>query len=62
MNLKTVRRAARNFNSSPTLCELTNYLMRSCKHVPISIHLTQWQVIFFAWRKWHTVRMRLGTN
>jgi len=42
--------------------ELTNYLMWSCKNVPILIHLTQWHIIFFAWRKWHMVRRELSTT
>jgi len=48
----------------PSLCELTNYWMWSCKHVLILIYeyLTLGYVIFFAWIGWHMVRMRLSTT
>jgi len=42
-----------NLNISPTSCELTDYLVGSCKNVPVLIHLTQWNIVFSPRRKWH---------
>jgi len=32
------------------------------KKVVILMHLAQWNIIFFAWIRWHLVRMRLNTT
>jgi len=42
--------------------EFTTYLIWSCENIPILIHLTEWNIVFFSWRKWHVVSMRLSTT
>jgi hypothetical protein len=32
------------------------------KNVPLLIHLTQWHIVFFSWRKWNVLRTKLSTT
>jgi len=45
-----------------SMCEITNFLTWNCKNVHILIQLTQYRATFFAWIRWHVIKMRLSST
>jgi hypothetical protein len=50
------------WDSFVSVCELTKYLICSCKNVPILLHMAHWHVIFLTRRMLHMVGIMLSAS